>query len=99
MPTVKNHKHKKYGLIPLKDESNYDIWDRGVTDPKYKNMGTTVVGAHFDDGHVAIAHVGDSRVYLVRDGFGITGWLRLPTTPPDDPQQASDIRGFFFAGD
>lgn len=47
---------------------NYVIWERGVSDPKYKNMGTTVVGAHFDEGHVAIAHVGDSRVYRLRDG-------------------------------
>ena len=47
---------------------NYVIWERGHTDQKYKNMGTTVVGIHFDDGQVAIAHVGDSRVYRLRGG-------------------------------
>ncbi len=47
---------------------NYVIWERGATDAKYKNMGTTVVGIHFDGGEVAIAHVGDSRVYRLRGG-------------------------------
>lgn len=47
---------------------NYAIWERGASDPKYKNMGTTVVGVHFDEGMVSIAHVGDSRVYRLRDG-------------------------------
>ncbi|TAL44798.1 MAG: serine/threonine-protein phosphatase [Salinibacterium sp.] len=31
-------------------------------------MGTTVSGILLVDGHVAIAHIGDSRVYLLRDG-------------------------------
>ena len=47
---------------------NFAIWERGHSDPKYKNMGTTVVGMHFDSGEAAIAHVGDSRVYRLRAG-------------------------------
>lgn len=47
---------------------NYVIWERGASDPKYKNMGTTVVGLHFDEGAVSIAHVGDSRIYRLRAG-------------------------------
>jgi protein phosphatase len=31
-------------------------------------MGTTLTAAYLDDGSVAIAHVGDSRAYLFRDG-------------------------------
>ena len=31
-------------------------------------MGTTLTAAYLDDAHVAIAHVGDSRAYLFRDG-------------------------------
>jgi protein phosphatase len=31
-------------------------------------MGTTLVAARFDDGKFTIAHVGDSRIYLLRGG-------------------------------
>src|ERR1035441_7087679 len=31
-------------------------------------MGTTLVAARFIDGKFTIAHVGDSRIYLLRDG-------------------------------
>ena len=31
-------------------------------------MGTTLVAARFADGNVSIANVGDSRIYLLRDG-------------------------------
>jgi protein phosphatase len=31
-------------------------------------MGTTLTAAYLDDAHLAIAHVGDSRAYLFRDG-------------------------------
>ena len=31
-------------------------------------MGTTLTAAYLDGDHVAIAHVGDSRAYLLRDG-------------------------------
>src|SRR5205807_1527286 len=31
-------------------------------------MGTTLTAAYLDNAHLAIAHVGDSRAYLFRDG-------------------------------
>jgi PPM family protein phosphatase len=39
-------------------------WSR----PDYTGMGTTVVAALLREDVLAIAHVGDSRLYLVRDG-------------------------------
>lgn len=35
---------------------------------KYAGMGTTVVAARLTGRHVSIAHVGDSRLYLIRNG-------------------------------
>lgn len=35
---------------------------------KYAGMGTTLVAAQFYDNRVAVAHVGDSRLYRLRDG-------------------------------
>lgn len=35
---------------------------------KYAGMGTTVVAIRFTDYYLSIAHVGDSRLYLIRDG-------------------------------
>src|SRR5262249_31618256 len=35
--------------------------------PAFSGMGTTVVGVIFSGSEVAIAHVGDSRAYLIRD--------------------------------
>lgn len=45
---------------------NYTIWERGHSDARYKNMGTTVVAIHFDVEKATIAHVGDSRCYRLR---------------------------------
>ena len=36
--------------------------------PELTGMGTTVSGLVLVDGQVAIAHIGDSRIYLLRDG-------------------------------
>ncbi|MCB0346510.1 MAG: serine/threonine-protein phosphatase [Bdellovibrionales bacterium] len=36
--------------------------------PAFSSMGTTVVGALIQGDEVALAHAGDSRAYLVRDG-------------------------------
>jgi PPM family protein phosphatase len=50
--------------------ANLRIHERAQLDPRLHGMGTTVVAASFlrDDRAVLIAHVGDSRAYLVRQG-------------------------------
>jgi len=49
-------------------EANRRIYDRSRTELGREGMGTTLTAAYLDEGSVAIAHVGDSRAYLFRDG-------------------------------
>ena len=46
--------------------TNVAIFHAGHTHPQYAGMGTTLVTTLFQDNRVAIAHVGDSRVYRLR---------------------------------
>lgn len=44
------------------------IYEKAVEEPEYKGMGTTAVSILVEGGNAFVAHVGDSRAYLVRDG-------------------------------
>ena len=49
--------------------ANDDVYEESLQNPTREEMGTTIVAAVLrDDGELTIAHVGDSRAYLVRDG-------------------------------
>ena len=64
--------HTVEGLIEAVRVANSAVWDRAADDPNLRGMGTTltVVALVEEEGeeHVAIANVGDSRAYLMRDG-------------------------------
>ena len=68
-----------YGLDPARDDAaneldhavraaNARVVEAGERDPDLSGMGTTLTALAMGAGHVAIASVGDSRGYLVRDG-------------------------------
>jgi PPM family protein phosphatase len=48
--------------------ANVRIFERATNDPKYRGMGTTIVSVYFAAAQAYVAHVGDSRVYQLRDG-------------------------------
>lgn len=48
--------------------ANIEIFDQGNTQPQYEGMGTTVVAIIVHDSVAYISHVGDSRLYLYRQG-------------------------------
>jgi len=48
--------------------ANLKIFEGAPRDSFSRGMGTTIVTCFFCDDVVLVAHVGDSRVYLIRDG-------------------------------
>ena len=46
--------------------ANLAVYELSRTERQYAGMGTTLVAALFYDNHVAVAHVGDSRLYRLR---------------------------------
>jgi PPM family protein phosphatase len=48
--------------------ANRAVWDRSVEDEQLSGMGTTLTAAKIDGASALIAHVGDSRAYMLRDG-------------------------------
>jgi PPM family protein phosphatase len=55
-------------LSDVVQRANREIYERSQTEDERAGMGTTVTAAYVDEATVAIAHVGDSRAYLFRDG-------------------------------
>jgi PPM family protein phosphatase len=49
-------------------EANRRIYELSRSDREHAGMGTTLTAAYLEPEDVAIAHVGDSRAYLLRDG-------------------------------
>ncbi|HEX3617700.1 MAG TPA: Stp1/IreP family PP2C-type Ser/Thr phosphatase [Solirubrobacteraceae bacterium] len=55
-------------LSVVVQKANHEIHARSRSDAASAGMGTTVTAAYLDEDSVALAHVGDSRAYLLRDG-------------------------------
>jgi protein phosphatase len=56
-------------LIDRIDRANFRIYERSLADPSLAGMGTTLTMIEFGpDGSARLAHVGDSRAYLWREG-------------------------------
>ncbi|MGZ8625738.1 MAG: Stp1/IreP family PP2C-type Ser/Thr phosphatase [Actinomycetota bacterium] len=49
-------------------EANRVVFERSQRDREVAGMGTTLTAALLEDGALRLAHVGDSRAYLLRDG-------------------------------
>ena len=49
-------------------QANIEIYDRSVAVPELRGMSTTLTAVVVDRGTLTAVHVGDSRLYLVRDG-------------------------------
>lgn len=50
------------------ERANQAIFDMARARPECEGMGTTLVAARFEGERITMAHVGDSRLYRLRDG-------------------------------
>jgi protein phosphatase len=68
-PGELNDAGEELGVLLLIDnvkKANLSIFHAAQSQPQYAGMGTTIVTALFYDDRVAVAHVGDSRMYRLR---------------------------------
>jgi serine/threonine protein phosphatase PrpC len=56
------------GLVEDIKRANQAVLERGEADRDLRGMGTTITALLVEDGRAHVAHVGDSRAYLLRDG-------------------------------
>lgn len=56
------------GLAKAVDDANRAVYQRAQNDAKVRGMGTTLTAVAIANGSAHLAHVGDSRCYLVRGG-------------------------------
>jgi protein phosphatase len=68
-PDLKNREAIHEWLVDAISSANSSVWSVSSADPEVHGMGTTIVLAvQSDDSYLNIAHVGDSRAYLIRNG-------------------------------
>ena len=65
LPSLEIEKQRMRVAIQL---ANSNIYETGVADGSKKGMGCTVDAIYFCQGRFFIGHVGDSRVYRIREG-------------------------------
>ena len=68
-PESKGPNGEEIGVALLREnvqKANASIYSAAISQPQYSGMGTTIVAGLFYDNRLAVAHVGDSRMYRLR---------------------------------
>jgi PPM family protein phosphatase len=68
--SMKNLRNEKCELL-LKEsfvKANEVVIEKGMSGPEYRGMGTTASALIVDGKQLTVAHVGDTRVYVIRKG-------------------------------
>ncbi len=73
--TVESNSKSKYNFEQDKDNvvkalqtANIKVYTQGNTNQNLRDMGTTIVGTWMRDDYAVLASVGDSRIYMLREG-------------------------------
>jgi len=66
--TDADHTHTQMQLLHALKRANEALFLRSISDSQLRGMGTTLTAIKFDERYANLAHVGDSRAYLVREG-------------------------------
>jgi protein phosphatase len=64
----KNRPYDENRFIMAIKLANLRIFEASQREARYRGMGTTIAGVNFVGGDALVAHVGDSRVYRIRNG-------------------------------
>src|SRR5664279_1812541 len=56
-------------LVRAARNANYEVYEMAVVVPQLRGMSTTLTAVAVDDGDMTAVHIGNSRVYLLRDGY------------------------------
>ncbi len=67
MDNKSNYRHASLLLQQATLKANQAIYQSAQAQPEFYGMGTTIVAALFYDNCLSIVHVGDSRLYRLRD--------------------------------
>lgn len=68
-PSAENAEEAEAVLRNALVSANITLYDKSVSAPELNGMGTTAAAVLTCGNEAAIAHVGDSRVYLINDGI------------------------------
>ena len=66
--TDADHTHTQMQLLHALKRANEALFLRSISDSQLRGMGTTLTAIKFDERYANLAHVGDSRAYLIREG-------------------------------
>jgi protein phosphatase len=55
-------------LVQQVEEANHAVFEKSLLDRSVAGMGTTLTAAMLEGARIRLAHVGDSRAYLLREG-------------------------------
>lgn len=77
-------------LTRVFEAANRKIYEGGLADPRCHRMGTTGAALWLAGSHAVLAHVGDSRIYRLRDGE--LSLLTLDHSPIGDSVRAGYLK-------